>query len=60
MKLLATITVGRVLRDCENLSKEQLEDIEDRISNNAITEDELYSLGFKDVHYEGISWTERN
>ena len=61
MNLLATITTGMVLVDVDNtLTAKEQEEIEARIQDNAITADELYTLGFKDVHYEGVAWTERD
>ena len=61
MNLLATITTGMVLKDVDDtLTAKELKEIEARIEDNAITADELYTLGFEDVHYEGVAWTERD
>lgn len=59
MNILATITNGYGLRD-SNLTHKEIENLEERIANNSITEDELLKLGFKPVHYEGIAWTEND
>ncbi len=55
--LMASITRGFALRHCE-LSDKKIADIETKIQNNEMTDDDLYNLGFEDVHFEGSAWTE--
>ena len=62
MKILATITRGIVLDSAEKLSYagKDMDELIRRIKENAVSDAELSKLGFREVHYEGIAWTEED